>query len=73
LKAFDAVIKHLFKGFKLRKSQLSDFGGVHAMVIIIPFLAATPVEEKKTQKLNFKPNHKFLVKKTKVVHETKNQ
>jgi hypothetical protein len=71
LKAFDAVIKHLFKGFKLRKSQLSDFGGVHAMVIIISFLAATPVEEKKTQKLNFKPNQK-LSKKKKIVHKTKN-
>jgi hypothetical protein len=42
------------------------------MVIIISFLAATPVVEKKTQKLNFKPNQKLSKKKKKVVHKTKN-
>ena len=43
LKALDAVIKHLFKGFEWRKPQLCDFGGVHAMWIVISFLAAAPV------------------------------
>lgn len=42
LEAFDAVIKHLIKFFESRKSQLSNLSRVHAMWIIVSFLATTP-------------------------------